>query len=199
RYRQVPTFGRDIIRALSDHVADMTRMTAHEYANMLECAPPCFEGLFGEWDNEIQVLLFTLALWHSLAKLRIHTDSTLSRLRHVTCDFGEAIRKFQTGCCEAFDTLETPSEQAKRVRAAQAAAARSSGKSGEVHTNKGPKEPLGKRQPRKFTVDTYKFHSMGDYAPTIVSLGSTYNYTTAVVRSRCALMAGWLTFHAERA
>lgn len=173
RYRQVPTFGRDIIRRLSSQVATMTKMTAHEYANMLECAPPCFEGLFGEWDDEIQCLLFTLARWHSLAKLRLHTDSTLAQLRDVTVDFGNAIRTFQVGCCEAFDTRETEAEHQARISKARAAAASNSagGANAEIDTT---------RQPRKLNLNTFKFHSMGDYTATIQNFGSTYNYTTAV-------------------
>jgi hypothetical protein len=42
---------------------------------------PCFEGLFPPTaENVILDLLFMLATWHALAKLRMHTTSTLSFL-----------------------------------------------------------------------------------------------------------------------
>lgn len=187
-YASIAPFGRDTIRRFSDHIADLSRMTAHEYANMLEvwhcvsrgvginvsqCATPCFEHLFPDpWDGEVQSLLFTLARWHKLAKLRLHTDSTLRQLEIVTRDFGDAMRKFRDGCCEEFETFETPAEQDKRVRAAQAAAARSQ-----------VQNPVdGTRQRRRLNLNTYKFHSMPDYAPTIRFIGTTDNYTTSIVR-----------------
>ncbi|KZV84874.1 hypothetical protein EXIGLDRAFT_623736 [Exidia glandulosa HHB12029] len=171
RYAAVAPFGRDTIRRFSDHVADMSKMTAHEYGQMLACAAPCFEGLFPDpWDDEIQLLLFTLARWHKLAKLRLHTESTLLQLERVTIQFGTALRKFRDGCCEAFDTRETPAECEKRVRTAQAAAAQSSRPASHIDAA---------RQPYKFNIHTYKFHSMGDYVPTIRRLGTTDNYSTA--------------------
>ena len=43
-------------------------------------ALPVFEGLFPKpHDTTIQHLLFTLTLWHSLAKLYMHTNSTVAQ------------------------------------------------------------------------------------------------------------------------
>ncbi|KZV98671.1 hypothetical protein EXIGLDRAFT_606761 [Exidia glandulosa HHB12029] len=172
RFHALPTFGRDAIRSFSAKVADMSRMTADDYANMLQCAMPCFEGLFPEpYDSEIQSLLFTLARWHSLAKLRMHTDSTLQQLEQVTKDFGIAIRNFQADCCEKLEAYETPKEQEKRVRAAQAAAATQTTTQTVVNTS---------RQVRKYNLNTIKFHSMPDYVPSITRVGTTDGYTTAI-------------------
>jgi len=33
-------------------------------------------------------LLYWTAEWHALGKLRMHTDTTLERLRHLTKEFG---------------------------------------------------------------------------------------------------------------
>ncbi|GJF00863.1 hypothetical protein PsYK624_171650 [Phanerochaete sordida] len=85
RLRQVPSFG-DAIRRISGDRTLLKRITAHEYEDMLQIAVPVFDGLFAnERDNQlVSKLLFELAHWHSLAKLRMHTDSTLELLDDAT-------------------------------------------------------------------------------------------------------------------
>ncbi len=76
-----------------------------------------FEGLFPEPFNErIMRLLFHLAHWHSLAKLRLHTDSTLNILADMTTIVGAEVRHFVNHTCPAFRTLEVPREQEARLR-----------------------------------------------------------------------------------
>lgn len=69
-------------------------------------------------------LLYRLAEWHTLAKLRMHTDTTLGFFDTATAALGSALRKFQKDTCSAYDTRETPREEAARGRrkAAQAQA-----------------------------------------------------------------------------
>lgn len=111
-------------------------------------------------------LLFILATWHSLAKLRMHTDSTLLLLDDATTCLGSALRHFASSVSSNFPTKETPTEYAKRQRAATT--------SGSTVSNQG-------RQPKGFNLHTIKLHSLGDYMSTIRHVGSTDNYTTATV------------------
>ena len=54
-----------------------------------QCSSPVFEGLLPEPFNRMLLqLLYKTAEWHALAKLRMHTDSTLNLLDLVTREFG---------------------------------------------------------------------------------------------------------------
>ena len=55
-------------------------------------------------------LLYKAAEWHGLAKLRMHTDSTLDLLEVVTKEFGRLMRQFCDKTSEAFETVELPCE-----------------------------------------------------------------------------------------
>jgi hypothetical protein len=70
-------------------------------------------------------LLYRLCEWHALAKLRMHTDSTLSLMDAVTITLGRELRTFRDVTCAAFVTTELPKEAAargRRRRKAQASA-----------------------------------------------------------------------------
>lgn len=78
---------------------------------------PVFEGLLPEQhDNDILSLLFTAAEWHTLAKLRLHTESTLDLLEQTTTQLGTQLRRFQSYTCSFFVTRELPKEEAARGR-----------------------------------------------------------------------------------
>ena len=81
----------------------------------LQCAIPVFDGLFEPHNNTIIMdLLFELATWHALAKLRLHTESTVCALETSTTRLGTALRKFQSTICAEFETRDLPSEEAAR-------------------------------------------------------------------------------------
>jgi hypothetical protein len=61
-------------------------------------------------------LLFRLAEWHALAKLRMHTESTLTQMEKVTTILGRQLRDFSNITCNAFKTTELPKEAASRAR-----------------------------------------------------------------------------------
>lgn len=61
-------------------------------------------------------LLFVLAKWHSLAKLRLHTDHTLDLMDKLTTELGDQFRTFETGTCFAIKTKELPREYQARKR-----------------------------------------------------------------------------------
>ena len=57
-----------------------------------QCSFPVFEGLLPEPHNTIVLqLLFTLATWHALAKLAMHTDTTLVAFEATVTRLGKAI------------------------------------------------------------------------------------------------------------
>lgn len=61
-------------------------------------------------------LLYRTAEWHALAKLRIHTDSSLTLLDDLTTEFGRLLRRFRDITCSKFSTFELPREAAARNR-----------------------------------------------------------------------------------
>jgi len=119
-------------------------------------------------------LLFELATWHALAKLRIHTDKTVDLLAEATKTLTSAMRRFLQVTCKAFTTRELKREAAARGRRTAARAAK-----GNSRAAKG-KETTG-RQPKKLNLATYKYHALGDYAETIRRFGPTDNYNTQIV------------------
>lgn len=78
-----------------------------------QCAILVFDGLFDFRHNVIIMdLLFELATWHAFAKLRLHTESTVSALETSTTRLGTALRKFHSTTCAEFVTQDLPSEEA---------------------------------------------------------------------------------------
>ncbi|KAG5649594.1 hypothetical protein H0H81_002919, partial [Sphagnurus paluster] len=170
----VPTFGRSTIRQFSDNVSAMKKLAAQNYEDLLQCAIPVFEGLVDELHNtHILNLLFTLAEWHCLAKLRLHTESTLTFLDNCTTDLGRSLRKFSNTVCSAFDTQELPREVATPGR--RKAKKKPAPLSDQVATG----APV-KSHPKKktFNMFTYKLHSLGDYVQTIQQFGTSDSYST---------------------
>ncbi|KAJ6540207.1 hypothetical protein DFH09DRAFT_929737 [Mycena vulgaris] len=176
RYRQVPTFGQATIRRFTNNASAMKKLAARNFEDLLQCALPVFEELLDEPHNDIILdLLFTLAYWHALAKLRLHTDFTLSKLEEVTMFLGRQLRYLRRVTCAAFTTKELPGEEAARGRrnAKKAAAATAAGKSApKAKTSSGIKV---------FNMETYKGHSLGDYMPTIRFFGTVDSYSTQPV------------------
>lgn len=151
-------------------------------------------------------LLFTLAHWHSLAKLRQHTELSLSVLESVTIQLGKLLRKFQTITCSAFDTRELKREEAARKRRAEGATTtrKPSTKNADgvavlgteavdstspfpKQTHLAPKKAAGKLR-KALNLKTYKDHSLGDYVETIRRNGTTDSYSTET--------ASYYSFHA---
>ncbi|KAG6905246.1 hypothetical protein DXG01_003988 [Tephrocybe rancida] len=122
RYRQIPTFGKDTIRKFTSNTSELKRLGARDFADLLQCAIPAFEGLLPEPHNSrLMELLFVCATWHGLAKLRLHTDITLKVLDDTTLHLGYSLREFVTRTCSQFNTRELPREAAARSRQAASA------------------------------------------------------------------------------
>jgi len=94
RFCQVAPFGSSI-RRFEANVSDLSKLAARNYEDILQCSIPCFEGLFPEPHNStILDLLYIVRYWHSLAKLHMHTDTSLRVFREVTAMLGDGLRYF---------------------------------------------------------------------------------------------------------
>lgn len=107
-------------------------------------------------------LLYLMAYFHSLAKLRMHTDSSVAVLKEVVENLCEALRYFANETCKRFQTYETDKEYNARRK-----------------TTKG--EAGGKKR-RVFSLATSKFHALPDYPDQIIRFGTTDSYSTKPVR-----------------
>jgi hypothetical protein len=100
----------------------------------------------------------------------MHTDHTLDILDDATRDIGVEFRAFTTKTCPAFNTKELRRQTEARQRRQL--------KNG----NKNESAPASSgARPRKFNIQTYKFHSLGDYADTIRTFGTTDSFSTEPV------------------
>jgi hypothetical protein len=86
------------------------------YFPIIQCSMPAFRGMFPNHDHDvlIQDLLCACCEWDSLAKLRLHTESTLSMLEDATNALGRLLRQFADRVCPSYNTLETAREAAGR-------------------------------------------------------------------------------------
>jgi carbamoylphosphate synthase small subunit len=138
--------------------------------------------LLPEHDEIVMDLLFEMATWHSLAKLRLHTESTVTALEVSTSRLGTALRKFVLVTCEEFDTRELPSEEAQRGRRKAALAKKKCStsepakKKRRLMTTSNEQDLEAGANRRKFSLNTYKLHLLGDYPNTIRSCGTANNY-----------------------
>lgn len=117
-------------------------------------------------------MLFELCTWHSLAKLRLATESTLTGLEGSTRRLGRIYRRFVRTTCTVYETHELPAETAARGRRAATLTQKKQGRTSTQSVN-----------PKKipFQLNTYKFHALGDYAAYIRKYGTTDNYSTQIV------------------
>ncbi|KJA13591.1 hypothetical protein HYPSUDRAFT_151446 [Hypholoma sublateritium FD-334 SS-4] len=169
RFRDMPTFGRDSIRRFTNSVSELKKLGARDYENILQCSMPVFEGLLPDEHNQnLMDLLFILAHWHALAKLRQHTELSLDILESVTIQLGQSLRDFEAKTCSAYDTRELKREETARRRHAESAGA----------TNRPNSENAAGALPKVLNLNTYKDHSLGDYVETIRQCGTVDSYST---------------------
>jgi hypothetical protein len=138
-----------------------------------EIALPVFEGLFlQEDDSAIRAVLFSLAEWHTLAKLRLHTTKTLEIFSAATGEVGHQLRKFTKDIAPKYNSLETPKEREKRMRQLTRQAA---------STGTTVPETTSTRKPKQFHLNRIKFHAMGEYVAEVKEHGTTDSYSTRIV------------------
>ncbi|KAJ1309331.1 hypothetical protein OPQ81_004992 [Rhizoctonia solani] len=180
RFRMVPTFS-DSIRMFSDDVAGLSRLAARDFEDILQCCIPVFEGLIPESCAESsQTLLFVLAQWHGLAKLRLHTSETLKVLKRLTIQLGSEFRRFAE-LTQDMDVRETPKEYLQRRKRAETRAAsmlkaqaQSKGKS------QRPVSLSDGRRHCELNLNTHKVHALADYVDQIEEFGTTDSYSTQI-------------------
>jgi hypothetical protein len=81
---------------------------------------PVVEGLLDyPYNKQLLTLLYRLAEWHALAKLRLHTNHTLDQMDKSTRIIGQELRSFRDWTQHAFTVRELPSEAAMRARRKQ--------------------------------------------------------------------------------
>jgi hypothetical protein len=143
-------------------------------------------------------LLFVSAWSHGLDKLRLHTETTQRCNRQVTDLYGRLQRQFRDITCAAYNTRELPKEVEARQRRALrkqkvSSAAVEEATDPEPAAKRARVEPKKKKVKKEFNLNTYKFHSMGDYPSTIAQMGTTDNWTTQIVGAEA--MSKVLDFH----
>ncbi|OSD02519.1 hypothetical protein PYCCODRAFT_1477774 [Trametes coccinea BRFM310] len=169
RMRNMPTFGRDTIRKFWHDVASRKQLAARDYEDFLICIIPAFEGLLPLADDQTVIdLLFELANWHALAKLRLHTTVTIKIFRAATEHMCRAMRSFARTTCKRYDTRELPKETQARIRREKGPGDTTAAQNG------GPKTV------RFNVLNTYKYHSLPDYPDYIEQGGTTDNYNSQV-------------------
>ncbi|THG92753.1 hypothetical protein EW026_g8258 [Hermanssonia centrifuga] len=143
----------------------MKKLAARDFEDILQCIIPCIDGLLPKPLNKIILdMLWDLAVWHALAKLRLHTETTLRIFEKATTNMGTTVRRFAFACKD-IDTRELPSEEAARGRR-------------EAAQGKGRNAPGNKQ--RLLNLSTFKWHDLGHYVDIIRKLGTTDNYSTQV-------------------
>jgi len=123
----------------------------------------------------VRTLLFRLAQWHALAKLRLHTEHSLNHLDKASRLLGHQLRKFRDFTCSAFKTMELSSEASARSRQRENKLTLAGSTSASAAATTAPRE-------KSFNLTTYKLHALGDYVRTIHLFGTTDSYTTQLVR-----------------
>lgn len=135
-------------------------------------------------------LLYRTAEWHSLAKMRMHTDSTLGHLEMLTKEFGQLMRQFRDLTSKDFDTFELPREanaRARRGRNKNSTTATtqdiptSAPAAGPEATTEAETPARATRKPKHLNLSTYKFHALGDYVHHIRMFGGTDSFSTQLV------------------
>ncbi|KAI0741837.1 hypothetical protein C8Q80DRAFT_1110314 [Daedaleopsis nitida] len=169
RMRLMPKWGRDRIRRFYDDASTRKRMAAHDYKAYLQVIMPVIEGLLPPDDNKtVADMLFELANWHALAKLRMHHDVTLINLERATTHMYAAIRCFADTTCADHTAYELPSETEARTRRART-------KTSGINAGEGARRVVNFN-----VINTFKYYNLGNYVDYIRRSGPTDNYTTQI-------------------
>ncbi|KAJ7067287.1 hypothetical protein C8F01DRAFT_980626, partial [Mycena amicta] len=178
-FRLVPTFGRWTVRKFPESVSALKKLAAWNYEGILVCAIPVVDGLLPEpYNSDVLDALFTLAEWHALGKLRMHTDTTIEMLRTSTKELGRLLRRFRDHVCPFFKTKELPTEERTRERAQ--ARNKSKGKGKGNTTTRSTVTNAGTTK-KEYNMFTYKLHALGHYVASILWFGTSDSYSTQPV------------------
>ncbi|KAJ7131818.1 hypothetical protein C8R43DRAFT_1133491 [Mycena crocata] len=179
RFRQIPSFGRGTVRRFCSNASEMKKLAGHNYDNLLVNIIPCVEGLLPEpFNSRLLTTLFRMSEWNALAKLRMHTETTLSYFATTTTAIGRQLRSFAATTQAEYKTVELPGETATRARRG----ARKKANAAAANPTAPPPPPPPPSPPRgKFlNLLTYKFHALGDYVRTIRWFGTADSFSTQI-------------------
>jgi hypothetical protein len=152
------------------------------------------EGLFLDMEPLVRKVVFCAADWLSLAKLHLHTESTLRLLRQRTRRYGQLTRKLVAEC-KKYKLRETPREKTVRLRRVATSTATSTAKP-PAQTAKGkgkstvPPGGGGLDIPdtvekgaleKEAKTDTIKHHLMEHTPEGIEYWGTTPSYSSSIV------------------
>ncbi|KAF7374197.1 GLOBIN domain-containing protein [Mycena sanguinolenta] len=172
RFRKIPTFGRCTIRRFHANVSEMKKLAARDFEDILQCILPVIDGILPDPHNDVLLdLWYILATWHAYAKLRMHTTSSVGIFSTVTTVLGAKVREFIRTVCEAYTTYELPKEATQRARRQAQQNAANAGRSSETTA-------ASTRKRKTWNIQTYKYHSLGDYPLAILEKGTTDSYST---------------------
>jgi hypothetical protein len=136
----------------------------------------------------------------------MHSDLTLDILDQQTTDLGAQFRLFKEKVCPLYQTQELDREVGARTRRQLKDAARraekvkigSIGQTRKDTSAKGKERarpeqqdvpiPKDTRRKKSFNINTYKFHTLGDYVTSIRHFGTTDSYSTEPVSCRLLLI-----------
>ena len=133
-----------------------------------------------------------MATWHAYTKLRMHTSYTIASLRSQTKELGRQLRHYANKLCPQYKTKKLPGEAAAQHRRKAAKVKKA------TSTPKKSTPPKAKPKPgqgsdfKKFNLETYKIHALGDYANHIEQFGPTDCFSTQQV----CLSSHYLRCHA---
>ncbi|EUC58746.1 hypothetical protein RSOL_274000 [Rhizoctonia solani AG-3 Rhs1AP] len=168
RFRAIAPFGLSTINRFSNNMSEMKKLAARDYEDMLQCCIPVFEGLLPDnISKRVLDLLFVMAHWHSLGKLRLHSDRTIAIFRDATKELCAELRAFAR-YTSGYNHLETRKEKEARQRRESQRLGPAQAQSNKQSTRKG------------FSLDTYKVHSIVDYILAILEYGTTDSYSTQI-------------------
>jgi hypothetical protein len=123
-----------------------------------------------------------MATWHALAKLRIHTQTTIAELEAVTTILGIQLRHFKYQVCKEYTTYETPKEMEARKRREARNELKQQSEEVDGATESTKQSQLVKRQTGKvekgFSISTFKTHALGHYPAHIRLFGTTDSTST---------------------
>ncbi|EJC99913.1 uncharacterized protein FOMMEDRAFT_52477, partial [Fomitiporia mediterranea MF3/22] len=177
RYYHTPTFGIDTIWQFSRNMSIMKKIVARDFEDILQCVILAFKDLLLKKYNKVVLnLLFILVTWHALAKLYIHTETTVWFLEEITTLLGYQVQYFKKTVCLAYNTHKLSKEIATQGHC-QAAL-----------LNKGKVKGLDTKtirysvKTKTLNINILKFYSLSVYASVICQFSMTDLYSTQIVK-----------------
>ena len=112
----------------------------------------------------------------------MHTDDTLKILDTTTISIGAEFRAFTTKTCPSFNTQELKREaDARKRRQKKKAEERSASKDQPLTASFTTDQSQDKPREKQFSLQSYKYHVLGDYGDMIRQYGTSDSFSTEPV------------------